>query len=564
MSTSQANDNMGGESIEKGKAENPPSGSNPSGFQNSHHQRVELPMAHLLLLGSGLSIGLFLSFLDSSIVATSLLTIAMEFHDMTRVNWVALAYTLSYLGCAVFIARISDVIGRRDAFLTSFVIFIGFSIGCGFAQNLPQLIAFRAIQGLGGSGLYSITMIVLPEIVPSRFLPALGAVIGAVITLSSVLGPLLGGVLTQYTSWRWIFWINGPIGVAAVLLFVMSWPKPQYLPNLERRSWGGLDYLGSALLIIATVLVVFPFQNAGVAANQWNQAIFLAPLIVGVVAFLGLFAWSVFVDRRWGDKLAAALPMKLLRNRIYASAVLNTMFMGFPYILVTYAFPIRSQIVNGKDALISGLMLLPMLGSSAIGSGLAGKFNATKDRTCETLGIATGFMTLGCGLLTTISGSVNIEAKALGFLVFIGLGFGLSVSTTTMLASLQSSVRDHAPAQGIVAQVRVFGGSLGIAASSAIVQKFLRIQLGESSTQAGAGSLTPSTLAGTRRAYVDAFREDMQVCTAVAGVALLWALGTYSRKRVSLAEHRERQAKEEIERREAAMGHQTRVPEDAA
>jgi hypothetical protein len=223
----------------------------------------------------------------------------------------------------------------------------------------------------------------------------------------------------------------------------MMWPKPQYLPNLERRSWRELDYFGSALLIAATVLVVFPFQNVGGATDQWGQAIFISTLIIGSIAFLGVFAWSIFVERRWGDKIAAALPMSLLRNRVYASAVLNTMFLGFPYILIVYAFPLRSQVVNEKDALTAGVMLLPMLGSSAIGSAVSGKVNGKKDRSSETLVVATSLMALGCGLLTTVSGSVGLEPKALGFLVFVGLGFGLSVSTTTMLAALQASIRDH-------------------------------------------------------------------------------------------------------------------------
>ncbi|KAI0466444.1 major facilitator superfamily transporter [Xylaria cf. heliscus] len=555
---------MAGESTEVRGVENPASGSNSSGIQNDY-QHKELPLARLALLGLGLSIGLFLSFLDSSIVATSLFSIGTEFNDIEKVNWVALAYTLSYLGCAVFLARIADVVGRRGAFFISYVIFIAFSIGCGFAQNLEQLIAFRAIQGLGGSGLYSITMIVLPEVAPTRFLQGLAALIGIIITLSSVLGPVLGGILTHYATWRWIFWINGPIGGVSLLLFLITWPKPQYLPNLERRSWRELDYLGSFMLIAATVLVVFPFQNAGGDTEQWSQAIFLAPLIVGVIALFGVLAWSLFIDRRWGDKIAAALPMSLLRNRIYTSAALNTMFLGFPYILIVYAFPLRCQVVNGRDALLAGVMLLPMLGSSAIGSALSGKINGSKDRSCATLVVATSSVTLGCGLLTTISGSVDLEAKALGFLVFVGLGFGLSVSTTTMLAAWQSSIRDHAPAQGIVAQVRVFGGSLGIAASSAILGVSLQAQLGGSvtpqqiaSVQGGSADLAPSDLAAIRTAYADAFREDMRVCAIIAGIALLWAVGTYSHKRINRTERRKQQVREETERRMIAMADKSR------
>ncbi|KAI1823589.1 major facilitator superfamily transporter [Xylaria intraflava] len=526
-------------------------------------RRDELPSARLALLALSLSMGLFLSFLDNSIVATSLFNIGSEFGDLGGLNWVALAYTLSYLGCAVFIARISDVIGRRNAFLVCHIIFIAFSIGCGFVQNLQQLIALRAVQGIGGSGLYSIPMIAFPEIVPPRLLKSLAALIGTIITLSSVLGPVLGGVLTHYASWRWIFWINGPIGGMSLILFLMMWPKPQYLPSLERRSWTELDCIGSALLVTATVLVVFPFQSAGIKTDQWDQAIFLAPLIVGLTAFVGVLAWSFFLDRRWGDKVAAALPMNLLRNRVYTSAVLNTMFLGFPYILTIYAFPLRCQIVNGKDALIAGVMLLPMLGSSAIGSGISGKVNVEKDRSCETLVIATSLVLLGCGLLTTVSGSVHLEPKAFGFLVFVGLGFGLSVSTSTLLAVSESSIRDHAPAQGIVAQVRVFGGSLGIAASSAILGVSLQAEVGGSTTsrqvfsvEGSEATLAAGELAAIRRAYASAFREDMRVCTIVAGTALIWALGTYNRKRLSRSDRRELQVGEEVERIDVAMANQ--------
>lgn len=182
--------------------------------------------------------------LDSSIVATSLFTIAAEFGDVDSINWVALAYTLTYLSCAVLFARVSDVVGRHAAFAAAYVVFIVFSIACGFAGGMGQLIAFRALQGVGGSGesffflysfsrlfvrwsgggvsgkggmiweltgdtgLYSVSMIILPEVTPDRAKKHIAAVVGCVLATSGVLGPVLGGVLTQYTSWRWVFWIK--------------------------------------------------------------------------------------------------------------------------------------------------------------------------------------------------------------------------------------------------------------------------------------------------------------------------------------------------------------------
>ncbi|KAL7629686.1 hypothetical protein AAE478_001209 [Parahypoxylon ruwenzoriense] len=402
-------------------------------------------------------------------------------------------------------------------------------------------------------------MIIFPEVCPKKLQPVISGLIGIVITVSSVLGPVLGGILTHYTTWRWIFWINGPIGLLSMLLFYFMWPKPQYLPHLERRSWKELDYLGSILLIAAAVLVVFAFQSVGVETDQWSKAIFIAPLVLGVASGLGLFLWSIFIERRWGDEMAAAIPMRLLRHRVYAAAVLNTLFLGFPYILIIYTFPLRLQVVNGKDTLISGVMLLPMLGFSAVGSVVSGILNGKKDRTFITLFMATCLMVLGCGLLSTLSNSYEVEPKALGFLVFVGLGFGMVVSTATMISSIYTSIRDHAPAQGIMAQVRVLGGSVGIAASSVILGVTLRNKVGTvkasqlSSLEGGGGAgLTEAQLAAIRQAYAAAFNEDMRVCTIVAGVAILLTFGTFSRKRLTVAERTERQKEEEAERRRAA------------
>ncbi|KAI0833951.1 major facilitator superfamily transporter [Hypoxylon sp. FL0890] len=529
----------------------------------------EIPLLRFWLLSIGLLTGLLLSFLDTSIVATSLFEIATEFNVLADVNWVALAYALTYLGFAVLLARISDIVGRRNAFIVFYVIFIAFSIACGFTQNLAQLIACRTVQGLGGSGVYSITMIVLPEVAPRKVQKYIGGLIGVVMTVSSVLGPLLGGILTQYTTWHWIFWINGPIGAASMLLFYLSWPKKQYLSNVEKRSWKELDYVGSILLIAAAVLVVFPFQNAGLHTDQWSRAVFIAPLLVGVLSWISLFIWSVYIEQRWGHVMSAALPVRLLRDHVYAAVVVNTLLLGFPYLLVIYAFPLRLQIVNGKDPLMAGLMLLPMLGSSAVGSFFSGAINGKKNRIFETVVTATCFMVLGCGLLSTLSSSHEVEPKALGFLVFVGLGFGMVVSAATMAARIHSSDKDHASAQGLVAQVRVLGGSIGIAASSAMAGVMVRKEAGHISRQLPSLESRDDTFSrllpvAVRQAYSDAFNEDMRVCAIIGGIAILVAFGAFSRRRLTLNDRMEQEAKEKMMTRKKATQSSPRLPDRAA
>lgn len=171
-------------------------------------EKPNVPTWRLVFLIVSLCIGLFLSLLDTSIVATALYDIGASFSSPHTVTWVALAYTLSYLSFAVPFANLSDVIGRRAAWLLAFTIFFVFSLACGFAQTLTQLIGFRAVQGVGGSGLYSLTMIVMPEIVKEEKRKWIGAVVGLVVAVAGVTGPVVGGVLTKFASWRWVFWIK--------------------------------------------------------------------------------------------------------------------------------------------------------------------------------------------------------------------------------------------------------------------------------------------------------------------------------------------------------------------
>ncbi|KAH7035677.1 major facilitator superfamily domain-containing protein, partial [Microdochium trichocladiopsis] len=477
-----------------------------------------------------ISVGLFLAFLDSTIVATSLFRIGAEFKSLQNLNWLALAYTLSYLGLAVLSAQISDVVGRRNAFLAFYVFFVGFSIACGFASTLPQLIAFRALQGLGGSGLYSVGMICAMELAPRTRQHLISALIGLIVTISSVAGPVLGGVLTEFASWRWVFWINGPVGGLSMTLTFLAWPPSSKQVSHRRRSWGELDYVGSSLLISAVVLVVFSFQNAAAQPDQWNTAVFLAPLLLGLSCAAILVGWSIFVERRWKDRMIPALPLRVLRNLVYTSALLNTVLLGFVYIMIVFVFPLRSQIVNGKDAMIAGLLLLPMLIANAVGIVASTALHQHGKHTMMPLMVAAGLTMLGSGLLTTLSAVVELEAKALGFLVFVGLGYGISVSTTTVTAALEPEPKDHASAQGLIAQMRILGGSLGIAASSAILGTRLGPELAHvSPDQLVSATITEDALEQVRRSTADAYALDMQVCTIVAAAAAVSALASWKK-----------------------------------
>ena len=237
--------------------------------------------------------------------------------------------------------------------------------------------------------------------------------------------------------------VSGPIGFVSLSIFVLAWPKAEQSTPAHRCSWKQFDYVGSALVITASVLVVFAFQNAGESsASVWGSAVFIAPLVAGAMGWAALVAWEYMAEIRFNGHFSAAFPISLFRNRAYAAGAASTLFLGYPYLLLIYSFPLRAQVVSGKSALIAGIMLLPMLGASALGSAVSGKLNSKRNLLCETLAVGACLMTLGCGLLTTVFDAGD-DAKALGFLTFAGLGFGLSVAAATMLVTTEAPIRDH-------------------------------------------------------------------------------------------------------------------------
>jgi tryptophan-rich sensory protein len=231
------------------------------------------------------------------------------------------------------------------------------------------------------------------------------------------------------------------------VVFWLAWPTKDYLPDMERRHWRDLDYLSSFLLIAGSVLIVFAFQSAGFGSNPkpWSAAVFWWPLGCGMMSVSLLFVWEFLLRQNTrGRRLATAIPLDLLNNRVYCFAILHSLLLGFAYMLCIYTFPLRFQVVYHKSSWQAGLMLLPMLGAGALGSIAAGPLNHNRhNRLCETLMAASLFMLIGCALETLAQPVQDLEPKVVGPLALIGFGFGLSASGSTMLCAAESSMREH-------------------------------------------------------------------------------------------------------------------------
>jgi len=211
----------------------------------------------------------------------------------------------------------------------------------------------------------------------------------------------------------------------------------------ERKPLKELDIVGSFLLIATSVLVVFGFQESGVHPNFWGTALFIAPVVTGAVCWFLLGGWEVAIQLYKQDSISPLFPKTLLKRRVYVAGAITAVITGFPYYVVIYNVPLHLQIVNGKSPLMAGLGLLPLLVSTATGSMLGGAVSSKKDLSFYTLTVGSCLITIGTGLLSTISDGSKVDPKIYGFEVLVGLGFGLSVSTSSILAAIQCEIKDH-------------------------------------------------------------------------------------------------------------------------
>lgn len=230
-----------------------------------------------------------------------------------------------------------------------------------------------------------------------------------------------------------------------MVLFWGAWPNAEHLPTLERRSWNDLDFVGSFLVIAAAVLVTFAFQNAGAnvdVSNPWKTAIFIGPLVAGIFCWIGLFIWQYGLERIWPQKMSA-MPLVLFRNHVFAAAALHTVLLGFAYLAALYAIPLRLQVVKGKSPITAGVMMLPMLGATGVGSVLAGVLSSKNNRLFESMTFAAVLVTLGLALETTVSDSETVEPKFLGIMVLLGLGIGTINSAATIFTTIEAPIPQH-------------------------------------------------------------------------------------------------------------------------
>ncbi|KAH8692258.1 putative MFS multidrug transporter [Talaromyces proteolyticus] len=495
----------------------------------------------LVVILCSFAFGLLLAVIETSITATALVSIGNYFGDPIKVTWVVLAYLLSYMGFAMIFTRMSDGIGRLEATIIAWIFFGAFSLGSGLAKTLNQLIGFRLLQGIGGSGLYSMVMVVGTEITPIKHYGSFSAMIGMTVAVGSILGPILGGVITTESTWRWIYLFNAPCTAFGIFSLLVCWPRPKSNSEIAKnplRSFHKVDYLGAILLLAASTLLVFALQEAGAAAYAWNSAAIISALAISAVCWCAFFGWISWLSFGEGPRgMRAIFPLTIALTRPTGPAIVAIFLTGFPYLISIINLPQRFQIVNGATPLMAGVHLLPLLCSMALGGGVGGAVSTRKNLTSHTLIFATCLILLGCGLMSTVSDTLTLNKAIYGYQFILGLGTGLTFSSVTMMANLANKPENIAAAQGAISQARIFGGSIGLSIATIVLNHKINTELAGILTPfqlhnleqslTTIAELSPSDRAAVTRVYAASFGTQMRICTYLSAAGVIAATGTY-------------------------------------
>ena len=412
----------------------------------------------ILLIIGALMLGMFLAALDQTIVATALPTIVGDLHGASHLSWVITAYLLATTVSTPLWGKLGDQYGRKRLFQSAIAIFVAGSAIAGLSQTMLELIAFRAVQGLGAGGLIIGAQAIIGDVVSPRQRGRYQGLFGAVFGVATVLGPLLGGFFVDYLSWRWVFYVNLPIGVVALLV------TSAQLPSHHRKVHHVIDYAGTILLGLGTTALVL-FTSLGGTTFAWTSAPILAMAAAGVM----LTVMFLFAERRAAEPV---LPLGLFANRVFSTAGAIGFVLGFAMFGALTFLPIFFQDARGLSPTKSGLQLLPLVGGLLLASVSSGRLVSRWGRYKVFPVVGTLLMVVGLYLLSTISLTTGALTIA-GYLFVFGVGLGLVLQILVVAAQNAVPHEQLGTATSGVTFFRSIGGSFGTAVFGAIFANLL-------------------------------------------------------------------------------------------